>query len=189
MTGVRESMADAAALLLAEQGYQATSFSEVLAASGAPRGSIYHHFPGGKDQLVAVAIDRQAARAIGGLDRLEGRSPAGIVDGFMHWWRGRLVGTDFAVGCSLLGLAASTGPGGLRDDAGTLFRRWVERLAELFTSAGVAEPDALSFATELLAAAEGVVLIARVQRSLVPFDLVAARLRAEAELLQRKDLS
>ncbi|MBN9188978.1 MAG: TetR/AcrR family transcriptional regulator, partial [Microbacterium sp.] len=87
MTDVRERMADAAALLLARDGYQATSFTEVLETSGAPRGSIYHHFPGGKDELVSLALDRQAARVIGGLDRLEGRTPGEVVESFARWWR------------------------------------------------------------------------------------------------------
>ena len=76
---VRDRMADTAARLLAERGYQSTSFSEVIDSSGAPRGSIYHHFPGGKDEPVAHALDRQAARVIAGLDRLEGRTPVEVV--------------------------------------------------------------------------------------------------------------
>ncbi|HAN23997.1 MAG TPA: TetR/AcrR family transcriptional regulator, partial [Microbacterium ginsengisoli] len=65
-------MADTAARLLAERGYQATSFSDVIAASGAPRGSIYHHFPGGKDELVELAVRRQADRVIGLVDGVAG---------------------------------------------------------------------------------------------------------------------
>ena len=53
----RNRMIAGAARLLARRGLQATSFSTVLAATGAPRGSIYHHFPGGKDELVVAALD------------------------------------------------------------------------------------------------------------------------------------
>ncbi|HAM27085.1 MAG TPA: TetR/AcrR family transcriptional regulator, partial [Microbacteriaceae bacterium] len=45
-------MAEGAALLLAKHGLQGTSFSEVLELTGAPRGSVYHHFPNGKNQLI-----------------------------------------------------------------------------------------------------------------------------------------
>ena len=51
----RQRMIVSAALLIREHGVEATSFSAVLAHSGAPRGSIYHHFPGGKAQLVEEA--------------------------------------------------------------------------------------------------------------------------------------
>ena len=55
---VRDRMVDGAMALLAQKGLHATSFSEVLSSTGAPRGSVYHHFPAGKEQLVAAAVDR-----------------------------------------------------------------------------------------------------------------------------------
>ena len=64
---VRERMIEGAVRLLARHGLQATSFTEVLELTGAPRGSIYHHFPGGKDELISAAVDRAGARALQGL--------------------------------------------------------------------------------------------------------------------------
>jgi len=52
-----------------------TSFSEVLEATGAPRGSVYHHFPGGKDQLVKAALDWAAAYWRGPWTRARARRP------------------------------------------------------------------------------------------------------------------
>lgn len=180
---VRDQMADSAALILAQEGYQATSFSAVLEASGAPRGSIYHHFPEGKDQLIALAIARQAERVRDGLVRLEGRDPVGIVDGFGRWWRGGLERSDFAVGCSLLAVTTSAGAGGLQSDAGELFGRWIARLADVFVGAGVEPGDAAAFSAELLSALEGAVAIARAQRSFDTFDAVLDRLRRTAATL------
>src|ERR1700710_1526890 len=99
---VRKRMVEGAVQLLAQQGLQATSFSEVLALTGAPRGSIYHHFPGGKDQLVAEAIDHVAAQA---LDRLRSPTPASaeeVVDRFIGMWRDLLVLARFTAGCSVV---------------------------------------------------------------------------------------
>src|SRR5689334_4885847 len=62
--GVRDRMVESAIVLLATRGFHATSFSSVLARSAAPRGSIYHHFPEGKEQLIAAAIDLAGSRAI-----------------------------------------------------------------------------------------------------------------------------
>ena len=184
---VRERMADAAALLLAKDGYQATSFTEVIQASGAPRGSIYHHFPGGKDELIAAALDRQGARVIGGLDRLEGSAPGDVVTRFAGWWRLALEKSDFAVGCSLVAVTASAGPGELRVEAGELFGRWIARLAALLEGAGADAAAAASFAAELLAAIEGAVVIARAQGSFAVFDTVVERLRSEADGLAGKE--
>ncbi|TGW02048.1 TetR/AcrR family transcriptional regulator, partial [Mesorhizobium sp. M2D.F.Ca.ET.145.01.1.1] len=51
-TDTRTRMIEATALLLRRRGYHGTSLNDILTASGAPRGSLYFHFPGGKDQLV-----------------------------------------------------------------------------------------------------------------------------------------
>src|SRR6476469_4952230 len=77
-SSAKEKMVETAVVLLAEGGYQATSFSTVIEASGAPRGSIYHHFPDGKDQLIGVAVRLAGDRAIALLDALEGRGPVQI---------------------------------------------------------------------------------------------------------------
>ena len=51
----RTRMLETTARLLQHRGYFGTALSDILAASGAPRGSLYFHFPGGKDQLVIEA--------------------------------------------------------------------------------------------------------------------------------------
>ena len=53
----RERMVVSAALLIRERGAQATAISDVLEHSGAPRGSAYHYFPGGRTQLLCEAVD------------------------------------------------------------------------------------------------------------------------------------
>ena len=74
MRDVRERMIEGAVRLLARHGLQATSFSEVLELTGAPRGSIYHHFPEGKDQLIGSAVDFAGSQALKVLDDQVGRA-------------------------------------------------------------------------------------------------------------------
>ena len=57
MASTRERMVVSTALLIREKGARATSIDDVLAHSGAPRGSVYHHFPGGREQLLREATD------------------------------------------------------------------------------------------------------------------------------------
>ena len=178
-------MIDTAIDVLARDGYQGTSFSAVLAASGAPRGSIYYHFPGGKDQLVDAALHRQFNRVLGVLDRLAGLPADRVVDGFVGAWRRGLEATDLAVGCSLVAVTTSA-PAQLRETAGVLFRRWREELARLFVQGGVPAPAAGAFAAEVLAATEGAVIIARAEHSLEALDLVAERLRIQARELSHR---
>src|ERR1700753_1418969 len=96
-----ERMVASAVKLLAEHGFQATSFSSVLADSGAPRGSIYHHFPEGKDQLIGAAIDLAGARALALTDSFAGRPAGEVVDGFTGLWRAVLVRSGFRAGCAV----------------------------------------------------------------------------------------
>jgi TetR/AcrR family transcriptional repressor of lmrAB and yxaGH operons len=175
---VRERMVAAAIILLAKRGYQATSFSEVLAESQAPRGSIYHHFPEGKDQLIAAAVDVAGARAVGLLDGLDGASAVEIVDGFMAMWRAVLEHSKFTAGCSVLAVTISADSPDLLGRAGAVFRAWRARLTELLAGAGVPRPAA--FATTLIAASEGAVVLSRAEQSFVPFDEVHDQLRAIA---------
>ena len=175
--GVRDRMVQSAIVLLAKRGYQATSFSEVLAESGAPRGSVYHHFPEGKDQLIAAAIEVAGARAVALLDGLDGAGAVGIVDGFMAMWRAVLEVSRFSAGCSVLAVTVSADSPDLLGRAGEIFRAWQARLAELFAGAGMPPAEAGSFATLLIAASEGAVVLARAEQSFAPFDAVHAGLR------------
>src|ERR1700761_5504422 len=98
----RHRMVVGAVRLLAERGLQETSFSEVLELTGAPRGSIYHHFPEGKDQLIASAVDLAGAHAIALIDRATGTSAEAVTAHFLEMWRQVLVRSDFQAGCSVL---------------------------------------------------------------------------------------
>lgn len=177
----RARMIRSAVVLLARKGYQGASFSEVLAHSGAPRGSIYHHFPHGKDELIAAAVEAMGAQAAVILDALAGSDAAGVVDGFVAMWRTLLTGTGYQVGCSIAGVTVTAGSEELLDRAAAVFRRWTAKLAELLRGAGLAESDAADFATMLVAATEGAVVLARAERSLAPLEAVQRQLRRLAE--------
>ncbi len=186
MIDVRDNMIDAAVILLAQRGYQATSFHEVVTKSKSPRGSIYHHFPGGKDELIAAAITRQGQRAIALLDTLEGGSPTEVTAGFLAMWRALLSGAGFSTGCSLVGVTVSAGDANLVREAGAVFRAWHSRLAELFRAGGVDAETAMAFAALVLSASEGAVVIARAHASLDAFEMVARQLEAAASTLSAR---
>jgi AcrR family transcriptional regulator len=187
---VREQMVDSAVILLATRGLDGTSFSEVLGASGAPRGSIYHHFPGGKDELIAAAIETAGGRAVALLRSLEGRSPEEIVDGFFAMWRAVLERSRFSAGCSVLAVtvAGSNGgsgdAGGLLAAAGQVFRSWQSALAGVLAAGGVPAAAAEPFATLLIAASEGAVALSRAEQGYEPFDAVHQVLREQARGFQ-----
>ena len=183
--GVRERMVASAVNLLARHGLQATSFSEVLEHSGAPRGSVYHHFPGGKDQMIGSAIDAAGAVAIEVLDRKAGAPAEEIASWFLHIWREVLIRGKFEAGCAVLAVAVAADSPELVVQTARVFRTWRRRLAELLEQGGLRAEDARRFAAVLVASSEGAVVMARAEQSLEPFDLVAEQLLDQVRTLSR----
>lgn len=170
----RARMIDSAVALLATRGLQATSFSEVLEHSGAPRGSVYHHFPGGKDELVGAAVDLAGERAILTLEAHEGESARAIAELFIGMWRALLTATQFRAGCSVAAVTVAADDAHQLDRAGAVFRAWRATLARLLAAGGAEHPE--RSAAALIAGCEGAVIMARAERSIEPFELAAADL-------------
>src|SRR4051812_23226345 len=97
----RTRMVDAAVVALRQRGLAGMSFSDVLAASGAARGAIYHHFPGGKRQLVAEAASRNGQEVRAHLARLPTTSPVAVVEAFLAGVRPVLEESAQGSGCAV----------------------------------------------------------------------------------------
>jgi AcrR family transcriptional regulator len=174
--GVRTKMVESAVTLLAKRGLQATSFSEVIEASGTPRGSLYHHFPAGKDELVGAALDLAAARALSSLEQLAGESASVVASTFLATWRLVLTRSQFRAGCAVLAVAVATDKPELLEQTAAVFRSWRGRLAELLELGGLSREDAKRMAALLVASTEGAVVLSRAEQSMEPFDLVAEQI-------------
>src|SRR5438093_2906905 len=146
-SNARRKMIESAATLLAMRGVQGTAFSDVLERSGAPRGSIYHHFPSGKDQLVDAAIELAGERALSVLDTLHGSPPRAVTRAFIDLWRAVLVQSDLRAGCAVLAVTVGSDSPELLEHAASIFRAWRGRLAELYVEGGVERRVAERLAT------------------------------------------
>src|SRR5260370_25478143 len=147
-------MIEGAVRLLARHGLEATSFAEVLELTGAPRGSIYHHFPDGKDQLISSAVDLAGARALKVLDVKVGAGAEEITAFFLGIWREILSRSQFEAGCAVLAVLAVTVATDSRDvlnHTAAVFRASRGRLAELFEHGGLTSREAAQFSATLVA--------------------------------------
>lgn len=171
-------MIESAALLFSERGVVGTSFADVLAHSGAPRGSLYHHFGGGKRELAEDAIRWAGEFTIAGaVAAVERSDPVAAVGSFHRHWAKILDASDFAAGCPIAtaALEGSHEPSA-RDIAGGVFGEWQDVVADALRGRGVAAARARSIATLLLASLEGAIVLCRAQRSLRPLERVSDEL-------------
>lgn len=172
-------MIQSAALLMRERGVEATSFSEVLAHSGAPRGSIYHHFPDGKAQLIEEATRYAGDFIAAGLAAaLIDQDPVSALRSFAADWRQILRESDFAAGCPVVAatLEGNQAPTA-RKAAGEAFSRWTAILGAALQE-HVPPRRARSLSTLIIAAIEGAVVLARAQQSNTPLSQVTDELES-----------
>ena len=180
MTGVpksvREAMIEAAWLLIAERGIEGMSTREVLARTGAPRGSVYHHFPRGRTELIELAIDHSRQWMQEQIGAIDAKSPDDVVAGYLGIWRRVVEGTGFRAGCAVTGAVTGGYEPSILQRAKEAFDATSDALAALFRKAGVGPDEAARRATLLMYAAEGAVILARAQRSIEPLVFIAEQL-------------
>jgi AcrR family transcriptional regulator len=160
----RESILTAAAELMRRQGYAAVGMKDVVKASGAPIGSIYHHFPGGKLQLAREALIN-AGTAYGLLvpTLVDPHDDLGeAIEAVFAQAAEDMAQSGFANMCPVASVAAEvadTVPE-LRDATADIFTGWLDGATAYFRSRGLREPAVRDFAVVLIGALEGAFVLA-----------------------------
>ncbi len=179
-TDAPQRVISTAADMLATYGLNATSIREVTRRADAPFGSTYHHFPGGKQQVLAEATALAGGRIEVLLEEVLKDGVEAGVTRFLAMWRQRLLDSDFHVGCPVLAAAVEEPLEGGADDArnaaSAAFCRWEQQLTAALLAEGHALERARSTATMLIASVEGAVAMSRASRNIAPFDRVVAQL-------------
>lgn len=177
-SGTRDKMLVAAVELMRERGAASVTVDAVLARSQTPRGSVYHHFPGGRAELVREALVR-AGDTIGAIiEDAAARGSLGALHFFGEFWTAMLRASDFTAGCPVVSVAVGGSPDddALRPVVAAIFDRWHTGLVTTMTAENLPRDQAERFATLALAAIEGAVVLCRVQRSTAALDDVIAEL-------------
>ena len=168
--------------LLATHGVQGTSFALLIEATDAPRGSIYHHFPGGKSELIRDAVASIGATVAALIDGLEVTRPEDVVKAIVEGWRALFVGGNCDRGCAVA--ATSLGAGddaSLRDAALEVFETWTTSLTNAFIRTGVKTSEAADYASLCIAVVEGALIMGRTARKDDVFDVALRQLTALVE--------
>ena len=186
-TDSRSRMIHAAAELFRQRGYHATAFSDVIRASGAPRGSTYFHFPGGKQELareaIALAGDEIEELVAQAADRADG--PGSLVRALGDMVAARLEGSDYRSGCAIATMVLELAPENeeLSTDFETVFGRWRAALARRFETWAIAPGRAIGLANLVMSAFEGALILSRAARSTESFSTTV---QAVAEVIDHE---
>lgn len=180
----RERMIMAAVHALRRDGVEGMSFTEVLRESGAARGAIYHHFPGGKSQLVAEAAAENGNDVRALLGQLPADRPAAVVRGFLALIRPVVQESAGGSGCAVAAAAMASSAHDhdrLHEAASVAIGSWIGELTGRLAAAGLAADEAQPLAASLVTILEGAHVLARATGSIGHFDETARAVTALVE--------
>ncbi len=174
----RTKMLASAAEVLRERGAAGVTIDEVLTRSGAPRGSVYYHFPEGRTQILTEALHYAGDAITAAIDDAAHRGAKVLLRGFVGYWERLLTESDFTAGCPVVAAAIGSAPDEpqLTVEAGHILDRWRSALTRAYLADGFDESDSASLAVMSIAALEGAVVLCRSTRNTEPLREVYAQL-------------
>lgn len=180
--GPRERMVFSAAQLIRRDGVATAGMREVAAHARAPRGSLQHYFPGGKEQLVNEAVG-WAARYAGNrvarfLAALPEPTPSGLFAEMVRQWTEEYRADGFAGGCPVAAATVDCAESTVstREAVSAAFTTWTGAVSRALADMGVPEGRADALATLMISALEGAILVARAERDVRALTTVCREL-------------
>lgn len=191
----KERILESSGELFRRQGYMGTGVKQILTEAGAPFGSLYHFFPGGKSELGAETIRRSGflyGLLLGEYAGPEVKLAAGI-RAFFAGAAETLIESDYADACPIatVALEVSSSDEELRRACADVFSAWIEGGTERFAAEGIPRERARVLVIQMLAGLEGAFVLSRALRSTEPVEVAgeAAVASIEAELAGRDGIA
>ncbi|GAA3889130.1 TetR/AcrR family transcriptional regulator [Streptomyces sedi] len=173
-------MAESMLELMQRNGYSGTGLNTVVEHAGAPKGSLYFHYPQGKEALGERAVALAASRFGSLLTAPEAEAPSVVVGRVIGALAEMLAESDFHLGCpvSVVTLEMGGRSERLREACAEAFESWIVPVTELLVARGRPRPAARALATAVVSMVEGAVIVSRAQRSTEPLRNAAEALAA-----------
>jgi AcrR family transcriptional regulator len=168
-------MVHSAGVLVRERGVHGVGLREIVTHAGGPRGSLQRYFPGGKTQLVTEALDIAASDLAARTDPklIAAKTLSAAIDAVIAPWRQLLLDSDFTLGCPIAATVVDASDNDqLREKARTLLAQWQNPVRDALIRFGTPRSSADDYASVLLAAIEGALILARAEHSIRPLDAV-----------------
>jgi len=184
----REAILAEAVKLFRQKGYAATGLADILEGSGAPKGSLYHYFPGGKAEIGAAAVTRAGETVARTLAQLAGetRGPGELLTRYLELMAGWMAASDYRDGSPITTTLLETVPehAAIREAGLAAFASWAAVLEASAVKAGIPAERGAALARFAIGALEGAVIQCRVAGNDAPLMLAAAELRTLYEAAQ-----
>jgi len=182
----RGAIVRAAAALFRRNGYAATGINEIADVSGAPKGSLYHYFPGGKDQIGEAAVRFAGAGVVATLEKLEHEhgSASAMIRAYCKLLAGWMAKSGFRDGCPIATTLLEAAP--RSTDMATAgreaFAGWCAVIARALVRDGFGKAEARRLSILVVSSIEGALILARVEASAQPIEEVARALGAALQI-------
>lgn len=168
----KDNLIQTAMRLFRKQGYASTGLQQILSDSGAPKGSLYHYFPEGKEAL-AVAATGRAGELVASMLRhaaTENRQTTDFIAAYCQTMAGWMAESDFRSGCPIATAMLETAPQSpaMTRAGKSALNSWIDIIAKKFEQNGISKSDAKMAAYLLVSAMEGALILARVYESTEP---------------------
>ena len=182
VSSAREGLIDAAVELFRARGYEGVGVAELLEKSGAPRGSLYFHFPGGKEEIGVEAVRRVGENVNAQFKALNatGCDMAFYIDQVFKATAKGIKDRDYKCSCPIAAIAAEMGNSNpkLRETVRQVFAGWEKEMSEAARTRGMTAKSAAAFASAMLAAIEGAMVVSKAQESVAPHVNAARAMKA-----------
>ncbi|MCB1413818.1 MAG: TetR family transcriptional regulator [Xanthobacteraceae bacterium] len=178
----RDAIVRAAATLFRRRGFAATGINEIVAQSGAPKGSLYHYFPHGKDQIAEAALRFAGQGTVATLDQLARKTASGaaLVRAYCRLVAGWMAKSEFRDGSPIATVLLEAAPDSREISAAgrEVFAGLRDTIAGRLVADGFGRAEARRRALMAVAAIEGALILARTERSAAPIEDVGRALAA-----------
>jgi AcrR family transcriptional regulator len=173
-------------MLFRRNGFAATGINEIAEASGAPKGSLYHYFPNGKDEIAEAAVRFAGKGVVATLEKLEKEQPSGasMIRAYCRLLAGWMAKSGFRDGCPIATTLLESAPqsAGMAAAGREAFAGWCAVIARVLLRDGFREAEARRLATLAVSSIEGALILARVEASARPIEDVAKSLAAALQI-------
>jgi TetR/AcrR family transcriptional repressor of lmrAB and yxaGH operons len=186
----RGAIVRAAAALFRRNGYAATGINEIAEVAGAPKGSLYHYFPDGKDQIGEAAVRFAGKGVVATLEKLEQEhaTAASMMQAYCRLLAGWMAKSGFRDGCPIATTLLESAPqsAGMALAGREAFHAWRAVIVRALLRDGFSKAEARRLSTLAVSALEGALILARVESSGTPIEDVA---RSLAVVLRRESVA